>query len=493
MQLKAKLLGLGAGRPVVIMHKETAEALDRHVDERVYVGYAGKNSKRIIAVVDIASHLVKPDEIIVSNEVAGYLGLKKGDAVDISIAPRPDSIFLIHRKLDCERFDKQKIKRIITDIVNNALTEAEIAYFVSAVYNCGMSMQETAWMTESIVETGQKLNLRKKIIADKHSIGGIAGNRTTPIVVAICSAAGLVIPKTSSRAITSAAGTADVIETIARVDFSISELKKIITKVNACMIWGGALGLAPADDKIIQVERLLKLDPEPQLLASIMAKKLAVGATHVLIDIPCGKTAKVTKQEAKKLRKKFFWLARYFKIKLDCILTDGSQPIGNGIGPVLEMRDVLAVLKQLPSKPMDLEKKSLLLSSRLLELAGRAKKGKGMELAAQILQSGKAFEKFKQIILAQKGDFNNLHLAPFSFTIKANKRCKIIEIDNKKINALARRVGCPADKEAGLYLYRHVGNILKKGEKFLAIYAKSKVKLKEAVAFYKKAKPISLR
>jgi len=493
MQLKAKLLGLGAGRPVVIMHKETAEALDRHVDERVYVGYAGKNSKRIIAVVDIASHLVKPDEIIVSNEVAGYLGLKKGDAVDISIAPRPDSIFLIHRKLDCERFDKQKLKRIITDIVNNALTEAEIAYFVSAVYNCGMSMQETAWMTESIVETGQKLNLRKKIIADKHSIGGIAGNRTTPIVVAICSAAGLVIPKTSSRAITSAAGTADVIETIARVDFSISELKKIITKVNACMIWGGALGLAPADDKIIQVERLLKLDPEPQLLASIMAKKLAVGATHVLIDIPCGKTAKVTKQEAKKLRKKFFWLARYFKIKLDCILTDGSQPIGNGIGPVLEMRDVLAVLKQLPSKPMDLEKKSLLLSSRLLELAGRAKKGKGMELAAQILQSGKAFEKFKQIILAQKGDFNNLHLAPFSFTIKANKRCKIIEIDNKKINALARRVGCPADKEAGLYLYRHVGNILKKGEKFLAIYAKSKVKLKEAVAFYKKAKPISLR
>ncbi|MBI2124377.1 AMP phosphorylase [Candidatus Pacearchaeota archaeon] len=493
MQLKAKLLGLGAGRPVVILHKKTAEALDRHVDERVYVGYAGKNSKRIIAVVDIASHLVKQDEIIASNEVAGYLGLKKGDAVDISIAPRPDSIFLIHRKLDCERFDKQKLKRIIEDIVNNALTEAEIAYFVSAVYNCGMSLQETAWMTESIVETGQKLNLRKKIIADKHCIGGVAGNRTTPIVVAICAAAGLTIPKTSSRAITSAAGTADVIETIARVDFSISELKKIIRKTNACLIWGGSLRLAPADDKIIQVERLLKLDPEPQLLASIMAKKLAVGATHVLIDIPFGKTAKVTKQEAGKLRKKFLWLAKYFKIKLDCILTDGSQPIGNGIGPVLEMRDVLAVLKQLPLKPIDLEKKSLLLSSRLLELAGMAKKGKGMKLAQDILQSGKAFEKFRQIILAQKGNFNNLHLAPFSFSIKAKKRCRITEIDNKKISALARRVGCPADKEAGLYLYRHAGNAVEKGEKFLAIYAKSKDKLKEAVAFYKKAKPVSLR
>ena len=144
MQLKAKFLGLGAGRPVVILHKKTAEALDRHVDERIYVR---KNSKRIIAVVDIASHLVKPDELIVSNEVAGYLSLKKGDAVDISIAPRPESIFLIHRKLDCEIFDKQKIKKIIEDIVNNALTEAEIAYLVSAVYNCGMSMQDTAWMT----------------------------------------------------------------------------------------------------------------------------------------------------------------------------------------------------------------------------------------------------------------------------------------------------------------------------------------------------------
>src|SRR3989344_2670640 len=238
-----------------------------------------------------------------------------------------------------------------------------------------MSMQETAWMTESIVETGQKLNLRKKIIADKHSIGGIAGNRTTPIVVSICSAAGLTIPKTSSRAITSAAGTADVIETIAKVDFSISELKGIITRVNACMIWGGSLGLAPADDKIIQVERLLKLDPEPQLLASIMAKKIAVGATHVLIDIPCGKTAKVTRQEAVKLKKNFLDLSRYFKIKLECVLTDGSQPIGNGIGPVLEMRDVLAVLKQSPSRPIDLEKKSLFLSAGLLELAGRAGRG----------------------------------------------------------------------------------------------------------------------
>ncbi|MBI2047332.1 AMP phosphorylase [Candidatus Pacearchaeota archaeon] len=490
MQLKVKLLGLHAGRPVAIMHPKTAQMLDVHVDERIEVKKIKDNSKSIIAVVDLAPRLINQEEIVVSSEVAETLKIKKGEIVDASIAHRPESIYLIHRKLDCERLKKDEIKDIITDIVKNALTEAEIAYFISSVYNCGMTMQEVAWLIESIVETGQKLNLKKKIIADKHSIGGVAGNRTTPIVVPICAAAGLTIPKTSSRAITSAAGTADVIETIAKVDFSVRELERIIKKTNACLIWGGSLGLAPADDKIIQVERLLKLDPKPQLLASIMAKKIAVGATHVLIDIPCGKTAKVTKKEAIKLKKNFLDLSRYFKIKLECVLTNGSQPIGNGIGPVLEMRDVLAVLKQSPSRPVDLEKKSLFLSARLLELAGKAGKGQGIKLARQILQSGNAFEKFKEIIYAQKGNFNNLKLAEFCCSIKAKKRCAIKEIDNKKINALARRAGCPADEEAGLYLHKHVNDVAEKGDIILEIYAESRDKLKEAIAFYKNTNPI---
>ncbi len=300
------------------------------------------------------------------------------------------------------------------------------------------------------------------------------------------------MPKTSSRAITSAAGTADVIESVAKVEFSSSQLYKILKKTKACMVWGGSLGLAPADDKIIQIERLLNLDPEPQLLSSILAKKLSVNSNYVLIDIPYGKSAKVSRKKALSLKKKFEKLSKIFNINLKCILTDGSQPIGNGIGPILEIRDVLSVLKQSPERPLDLEKKSLKLASFLLEMTGKAKKGQGMELAKKILQSGKAFSKFKEIIKAQGGHLNNLKLGEFFQDIVAKKSGKVIEIDNKKINFLARILGSPTDKGAGIYLYKHLKDNVKRKEKLLTFYSESERKLREALKFYKKIKPIKI-
>ena len=113
-----------------------------------------------------------------------------------------------------------------------------------------------------------------------------------------------------------------------------------------------------ADDKLIRVERLLNLDPQSQLIASIMSKKLAVGSKFILIDIPFGEGAKVTKSQALVLKKKFKGIAKHFKLHVEIILTDGSQPIGNGIGPLLEAEDVMAVLRNDPLAPEDLRKKS---------------------------------------------------------------------------------------------------------------------------------------
>jgi len=388
------------------------------------------------------------------------------------------------------------IFEIIHDVVNNSLSEAEIALFISAVHNNGMSMDETVHLIKAILESGNKFNLKYKLIADKHSIGGIAGNRTTPLVVSICAAAGLIMPKTSSRAITSAAGTADVIETISKVDFSISELKKIIRQTNACMVWGGGLGMVPADSKIIRIEKELKIDPESQLLASIMSKKLAVGSNYILIDIPYGKTAKVSRKNAFKLKRKFEQLGKRFRKKMKVVLTDGSQPIGNGIGPALELLDVISALDPKKHGPKDLEKKSLFLAGELLELTGKAKKGQGLKMASDILYSGKAFDKFKQIITAQKGSMANLtkiEPAKFRKHILAKKSFRIASIDNKKINLLARTAGCPVDKFAGVYLYNHVGERLKKGERILTIYSESRARLNQAVKFYKSKKPIKLK
>jgi len=484
MKLKVKFLKISAGRPVVIINKKFAEKLSIHVDDRLRLLHG---SKKIVSVVDIASGFVAEGEIIVSTEIVHCLSLKEGDYVDLEISLKPDSIALIHKKLTCQHLSRSELKEIIQDIVDNALTEAEIAYFISGVYSCGMSMEEIVNLTKALIETGKTLELSGKT-ADKHSIGGVPG-RTTPIIVSICAAAGIKIPKTSSRAITSPAGTADAMEVICRVDFSIPEIKKIVKKIGACIVWGGSLNLAPADDKIIQVEKLLNLDPEPQLLASIIAKKLSIGAKIILIDIPYGKNAKVTKKEAFELKRKFEAIGRHFKIKLKCSLKSVEEPLGDGVGPALEIKDVIKVLKR-ESPCHLLESRSLELAGELLELAGKVKKGKGYALAKEILESKLAFKKFEQIVKAQQGRLNSIGLAKYSSEIKSERNFTIKEIATQEINTIARIAGCPLGKYAGIFIHKHVHDKVKKGEPLLIIYSENETELKEAVKYYKKTKPV---
>jgi len=363
-----------------------------------------------------------------------------------------------------------------------------------------MSIEETVNLTKAMIKTGTKLKFKGKYIADKHCIGGVAGNRTTPIVVSICAAAGLILPKTSSRAITSASGTADVIETISNVELSISKIKEVVQKTNACIAWGGSLGLAPSDDKIIRVERLLNLDVEPQLLASIMSKKISAGSKYILIDIPYGKGSKIPSRiRAEKLAKKFKQLAKYFKLKLKVILTDGKNPIGNGFGPSLEMLDIISVLENKGNAPQDLKEKSIFLATELMKLC-KIKNAK--KKAEEILISGKAYEKFKEIINAQNSEQNNdsnfdkrvkkLVPAKYSKTLKAKTHGKITRISNKGINSLCRVLGTPETISAGVYIYKHKGEV-KKGEPLITLYSESKSKIREAKMFFKEYKPFKIK
>ena len=491
MELKVKLLKWSAGIPVAMLRKETAIRAGVRAQERILIQTNG--TKGFTTILDtVESGLIKKNEIGLSLEISQVLKIKQGQKISIKIAPTPKSLDFIKKKLNNIPLSESEIREIIKDVVNNSLSEAEIALFISAMYKYGMSFKETVYLIKAILDSGNRLVLHNKFVVDKHSIGGVAGNRTTPLVVSICAAGGLTCPKTSSRAITSAAGTADVIETIARVEFPMNELKKIIEKTGGCMVWGGGLGMVPADDKIIQIEKMLKIDPESQLLASIMSKKLAMSSKYILIDIPCGDSAKVSRHNALSLKKKFERLAKYFKKKMKVVLTDGSQPIGNGVGPVLELLDIIKILDPAQSGPKDLEEKSLFLAGELLELCGKSKKGKGIELAKSILHSGKAFSKFKEIIAAQNGSLKRISIGKFKKDIFSNRKGKIIKIDNKKINSLARVAGCPADKSSGLYLHVHKGYSVEKKGKLLTIYAESESRLKEAVIFYNKVKPITI-
>ena len=492
MELRVKFLKWSAGIPVAMLNEETANLIGVRTKGRILIKTLSRNPKQISSIVDTARTLVSANEIAVSSELKNILSLHAGQKVDVDLAPTPKSLFFIKKKINKRELSQEEINEIIKDVVNNSLSEAEIALFVSAMYEEGMNMKETVRLINAILDSGQslKLNLKNKLIVDKHSIGGIPGNRTTPLVVAICAAAGLVFPKSSSRAITTAAGTSDVIETIARVEFSLDELKKIVKKVGACLIWGGSLEMVPADEKIISIEKMLNIDPESQLLASIMSKKLALGAKYILIDIPYGKTAKVTKKKALRLKRKFEYLGKHFHKKIKVVLTHGDEPIGNGIGPALEINDILRILTRAEQRPLDLENKSLFLAGQIFEMTGKAKKGKGINFAKEVLDSRKALDKFHEIVKAQGGSSKRIKPAKFCKDIIAKKTRKISEIDNKKINSLARIAGSPMDKSAGLYLYKHVGDKVKKGEKIITIYAESKSRMKEAISFYNSQKPI---
>lgn len=492
MELKVKLLEWSAGLPVVMINKKTADKIGVHANERIVIKTLSKHPRGLSIIVDIVGRLVKKNEIAISSEVKKRLMLKVGQKVEVAISSAPKSLEFIKKKIDHKSLSRNEISQIIKDIVNNSLSESEIALFVSGMYKKGMTTKETIYLIKAILENGNSLKLRG-LTADKHSIGGVPGNRTTPIVVSICTATGLIMPKSSSRAVTSCAGTADVIEAIAPVEFSISKLKKIIKKTNGCMVWGGSLRMVPADSRIIGVEKKLGIDPEAQLLASIISKKLAAGGKQILIDIPYGENAKVNLQTARRLKKKFEYLGRYFNKKMKVVLTKGDQPIGNGIGPVLELIDVINILDPSKKGPRDLEEKSLFLSGVLLEMTGKSKKGKGVELAQKVLDSGKAFKKFKQIIRAQGGEVKNLNPGRFKHNVLARRSGKVSEINNKKIVLIGRAAGCPAEKSAGLKLHFKVGDAVKRNDKLFTIYAESKYRLKEAIKTHKQNKPIVIR
>ena len=492
MKLKVKNFNWLAGRPVVVLNDKSAKKMNVFVDDRVAIS----NSKKVYAVVDIFPKLVRTNQIGLSQELSKILKIKNGTTVEVSSSEISDASFLIKKKMNGETLNRKELNYLISEIVHNNLTEAEIAFFTAAQKLNGMKFEETINLTKAMVKTGAKLKFKGKYVADKHSIGGVAGNRTTPIVVAICAAVGLTLPKTSSRAITSASGTADVIETISNVELTLKKIKKVVQKTGACLAWGGSLGLAPSDDKIIQVERLLNLDIEPQLLASIMSKKIAAGAKYILIDIPYGKGSKIKNiKKAKNLGRKFERMGKEFKLKLKVVYTDGKQPIGNGVGPVLEMQDVLLVLQNLKETPQDLREKSLFLSTELIKLCGIKNARKKAEEA---LSSGKAYEKLKEIINAQneKNNFDlkveRLVLAKCKKVIKAKRDGRITTVSNRGINSLCRVLGTPETISAGCYLHQHLGKI-SKGDPLLTLYTESRSKLKDALKFLKEFKPIEIK
>lgn len=481
MQLRVKKIEMSTGGPLVAaINEKTAKELNLLALDRVNI----KNGKKEVnAILDIATKesQIKPGTIGLFEET---LKRVKGKKVGVYPARTPESIDSIRKKIEGKELTKKEIGGIIKDIVSNNLSDIEITYFVSACYNKGLSNKEVIYLTKATVKEGNKIKINKKIIADKHCIGGVPNNRTTLLITPIVAAAGLIIPKTSSRAITSPAGTADTMECLANVGFKAEKVKKIIKKTNACIVWNNTIEITGADSKLIKVRHPLRLDPNGLLMASIFAKKLAMGSTHLLIDIPIGEKSKIkSKKEANMLKKRFKKIAKKLGIKTKIIITDGAQPVGNGIGPALEAKDILYILQRDPRAPRDLEKKSIMMADKIFKLT------KTKASAKQILETGFAYEKMKEIIKAQGGNPNlkpdQIKVGRFKYDYKAPKKGRIIEINNAKISKITRSAGAPQNKGSGVYLYKKLKDKVKRGEKVLTIYSENKEKLKFAKSHIK--------
>ncbi|MFC1751512.1 thymidine phosphorylase, partial [Pseudomonadota bacterium] len=276
------------------------------------------------------------------------------------------------------------------------------------------------------------------------------------------------------------------------VEHDIDSIYKIVRKIKGCIVWGGGVNLAPSDDQIIRLERPLSIDAPSQLLASVIAKKASVSSSHLLVDIPFGKNSKCpTKKNAVNLSNNFIKLAHKFGIKTEVMLSDGSHPIGNGIGPALEAIDIMKVLHNDPDAPRGVRTKALYMAGLLFELTKKAKRGEGIRLALKTLISGKALKKMNEIIDAQGRkvkDYTKIKVGKYRHDVLSDKRGKVNEINNILISRLARLAGAPDDYGAGVYLHKHVNDKIVKGEKIFTIYADSLVNLKEAKAFAEESK-----
>lgn len=489
--LKVKNIGIDTYRENIVFMRYDCEVCRSEGLAALTRVVLTNGSKSIIATLNvITSELIAHGEVGLSIEALKRLNVKDGDTIHVSHLSPIESFRKVRSKMYGKTLDDDSLLEIMSDIVAGRYSNIELAAFITACVGSDLSLPEIIGLTKAMISTGNKLAWGNELILDKHCVGGLPGNRTTPIVVSIVAACGLMIPKTSSRAITSPAGTADTMETMTPVTLSLEHMRQVVERENACIVWGGGAALSPADDILISIEKALDIDSEGQMIASVVSKKMAAGSTHVVIDIPVGETAKVRSSEAAQLLQQHFeTVGAAIGLNLKVVQTDGTQPIGKGIGPALEAHDVLNVLRNGPTASQNLKDRALLLAGILLELSGMCSKEQGLLLATQTLESGNAYEKFIKICEAQ-GGFHLPGRAGFQYDVVAQTTGIVMGIDNRTLAKIAKLAGAPRAATSGIEFHSPLGRKVTKGDPLYTIHAESHGELEYACEYVKSTNPI---
>lgn len=482
--LRLRRLGIDTYQePVLYMHRDCpvchSEGFEAH--SRVEMLFEGRS---IVATLNVVSgDFLAAGEAGLSEAAWRLLRAVEGAPVTLR-HPRPlESLGHLRAKVYGRRLTDGGIQAIVADVAAGRYSDLQLAAFVTACAGDRLDLPETVALTRAMVGAGERIQWGPGPVMDKHCVGGLPGNRTTMIVVPIVAACGLRMPKTSSRAITSPAGTADAMETVAPVDLDVAAIRRVVDRTGGCIVWGGSVRLSPADDILIRVGRPLDLDSQGQLVASVLSKKAAAGSTHVLIDIPVGPTAKVRSAEAARLLSdRLEQVAGAMGLRLRVLQTDGQAPVGRGIGPALEARDVLAVLRNEAGAPADLAQRALLLAGELLEFGGAAPPGQGLRLAGGVLAGGAAWARFQQICEAQGGQ-REPPRARHRLPVAAARSGSVVAIDNRRLARIAKLAGAPLAPCAGLDLHVRCGDFVERGQPLFTLHAASPGELAYALDY----------
>jgi thymidine phosphorylase len=485
--LQARRIGIDTWRENVVYLRRDCPVVRAEGFQALAKVEVVANGRAILAVLNVVddARMLGDCELGLSEESWAQLAVAEGATVTVRHAEPPPSMWALRRKIAGERLGPDEFTAIVRDIAGHRYSKIELAAFVVATDQFALDRDEVLYLTQAMVSVGQRLVWPQlQPVVDKHCIGGIPGNRTSMLIVPIVAAHGMLIPKTSSRAITSPAGTADTMACLAEVELPFERLREIVREHHGCLAWGGRAALSPADDVLISVERPLSIDSPGQLVASILSKKIAAGSTHLVLDIPLGPSAKVRSMvQAQRLKKLFEYVARHVGVTLDVVITDGRQPVGRGIGPALEARDVMQVLHGDPNAPADLRNKALRLAGRVLEFDPDLRGGDGFALARDILDSGRARLTMAAIVAAQGArgfDWRNPPLGRLTHEVATAAAGVVTAIDCERLSRIARLAGAPNAAGAGVDLLRKIGDPVASGEPLYRIYAENFAELQFA-------------
>jgi AMP phosphorylase len=487
LYLTSKKLDLEGGKDLfVVVNKMDAEKIGLHDGDMAFLGY--RDLEMYVKTV-LTDEKVREGEIGLYEELVDERFAPVNRKVFLDIPKPTKSLEAIRKKMEGGKLTEEELIGIMEDIGSRKLRETEVAFFVGTFFNPGFSEDEIYWMTKGMAQSGKQLDFKDikgngDLVVDKHSIGGTAGKGITPILVSILAANDLVCPNTSTRAITSPAGTSDILEVVMPVAVKEEQVYEVVKKTGACLIWGGSLYLAPADDEIINVERSLRIQEFQKVLVSIVAKKMAMGASHVLIDLPYGENTKIERpDDLEFLSREFKELFAKVGIKCFTIKRQIKGPEGNGVGPALEIREAIRVLEQSPEKSQGLEDTVVEMATILLEESGKAHKGQGKAMAIESLTSGKALDKFWEIAVAQGQEkpikSEDIEIGELSVEVKAHKAGTIKSINTRGIVDIARALGTPKIKKAGLFLNKQLGDKVQEGDTIATLYAETESRLEQ--------------